>query len=51
MSEHEDNSDIKNGLSFIIVQKTPETVLVDFENFISRKFIISGFNVQQCKNP
>ena len=51
MSEHEDNSDIKNGLSFIIVQKTPETVLVDFENFISRKFLIFGFDVQQCKNP
>lgn len=51
MSEHEDNSDIKNGLSFMTVQKTPETVLVDFENFISRKFLISGFDVQKRKNP
>ena len=35
MSKLEDNSDIKNGLPFRVVYKTPKTALVDFENFVA----------------
>ena len=50
-SENEtDDTNIRYGVSFWIAYDAPEISNLDFENAITRKFLSSGLDVQDCRS-
>ena len=47
--DEEEGSKIKNGLSFWIVFNAPEVLNNDFENLMTKRFLICGLDVKECK--